>query len=172
MNYVYKKILKTYTFAFFSGLLFKLEIYSKFVNFWIVIFIQDSCMILMAIFLKLLTIHIGTNSHMYFTYLQYNFIKTKMIKMSFIFIIYIFLETKEGKCFTHDVWDLLWGRSVPTKPNLFSSNKVTSRKSKELWTKGSEWDNAAYKEKEKYLYFTHPAEDHTNFHPISTKEKE
>ena len=54
---------------------------------------------------------------------------------------------------------------APTKPSLFSSNKVTSRKSKELWTKGPKWDNAAYEEKEKYHYFTHPAEDHTNFHP-------
>ena len=45
------------------------------------------------------------------------------------------------------------------------SNKVTSRKSKELWTKSSEWNNAAYEEKEKYYYFTHPAENHINFHP-------
>ena len=26
--------------------------------------------------------------------------------------------------------------------------------------------------RQKYHYFTHPAENHTNFHPISTKEKE
>ena len=45
---------------------------------------------------------------------------------------------------------------APTKTPLFSSNKVTSRKSKELWTKGPEWNNAAYEEKEKYHYFTHP----------------
>ena len=62
--------------------------------------------------------------------------------------------------------------AYPLTPSLFSSNKVTSRKSKKLWTKGPEWNNAAYEEKEKYHYFTHPAEDHTNFHPISTKEKE
>ena len=45
--------------------------------------------------------------------------------------------------------------AYPLTPPLFSSNKVTSRKIKELWTKGPEWNNAAYKEKEKY--FTHPA---------------
>ena len=35
---------------------------------------------------------------------------------------------------------------------------VRGSKSKELW------NNAAYEEKEKYYYFTHPAQDHTNFH--------
>ena len=63
------------------------------------------------------------------------------------------------------VWDL-------HPPKSFSSNKVTSRKSKELWTKGPEWNNAAYEEKEKYHYFTHPVRDYTNSHPISTKKKE
>ena len=52
---------------------------------------------------------------------------------------------------------------APTKTPLFTSNKFTS---KELWTKGPEWYNAAHEEKKKYHYFTHPAEDHTNFHPI------
>ena len=35
-------------------------------------------------------------------------------------------------------------------------------KSKDLWTKGPEWNNAAYEEKEKYHYLTHPAQDPTN----------
>ena len=48
------------------------------------------------------------------------------------------------------------------KPPLSSSNKVTSKKSKKLWTKGPEWNNAAYEEKEKYHYFTHPIRDYTN----------
>ena len=51
--------------------------------------------------------------------------------------------------------------AYPLKPLLFSSNKVTSRKSKKLWTKGPEWNNAAYEEKKKYHYFTHPAQDYT-----------
>ena len=63
----------------------------------------------------------------------------------------------------HIVWD-----SHPLKP---PSSQAT-RKSKELWTKNPEWNNVAYEEKEKYHYFTYPEEDHTNFHPISTKEKE
>ena len=60
---------------------------------------------------------------------------------------------------------------APTKTPLFSSNKVTSRKSKELWTKGPEWDNAAYEEKEKYHYFPHPAQDYTNSHPPFNKRE-
>ena len=52
--------------------------------------------------------------------------------------------------------------AYPLKPPFFSSNKVKSRKSKKLWTKGPEWNNAAYEEKEKYHYFTHPAQDYTN----------
>ena len=31
---------------------------------------------------------------------------------------------------------------------------------------------ALNEEKEKYHYFTHPAQNHTNFHLLSTKEKE
>ena len=58
------------------------------------------------------------------------------------------------------------------KPPLFPNKKVTSWTSKKLWTKGSEWNNAAYEEKEKYHYFTHSAEDHTNFHPhFNQREK-
>ena len=38
-------------------------------------------------------------------------------------------------------------------------------KSKELWIKGPEWNNAAYEEKEKSYYFKHPAQDTTNSHP-------
>ena len=67
----------------------------------------------------------------------------------------IVLDTKERKCFIHEVWDSV-RHSVPTKTPLFSSNKVTSRKSKKLWTKGPEWNNAAHEEKEKYPYFIHP----------------
>ena len=52
---------------------------------------------------------------------------------------------------------------------LFSSKKVTFRKSKKLWTKGSERNNAVYEEKENFHYFTHLAQDTTY---ISTKEKE
>ena len=44
-------------------------------------------------------------------------------------------------------------------------------KSKELWTKGLEWNNAAYEEKEKYHYFTHPAQDYTNSHPHFNKSE-
>ena len=59
------------------------------------------------------------------------------------------------------------------KPPLFSRNKVTSRKSKKLWTKGPEWNKAAYEEKEKYHYFTHQAQDYCRSipTPISTKKK-
>ena len=46
------------------------------------------------------------------------------------------LRTKCGTC-SEDV-------AYPLKPPLFSNNKVTSRKSKKLWTKGPEWNNAAY----------------------------
>ena len=67
---------------------------------------------------------------------------------------------------------MLYARRVgleTTKPPLFSSNKVKSKKSKELWTKGLKWNN---EEKEKYHYFTHPAEYHTNFHPnFNQKER-
>ena len=49
-----------------------------------------------------------------------------------------------------------------TPPLLFSSNKAISRKSKELWTKGPKWNNAANEKKEKYHYFTHSAHDYTN----------
>ena len=53
-----------------------------------------------------------------------------------------------------------------------SSNKVTSRKIKELWTKVPEWNNAAYEEQEKSHYFTHPAHDTTNSHPhFNQREK-
>ena len=55
----------------------------------------------------------------------------------------------------------------PLKP--FSSNKFTFRKRKKLWTKDTEWNNAAYEEKEKYHYFTHPAQDYTNSHPHFNK---
>ena len=41
----------------------------------------------------------------------------------------------------------------PNRP-LFSSNKVTPRKSKKLCP---EWNNDVYEEKEKNHYFTHPA---------------
>ena len=57
----------------------------------------------------------------------------------------------------------------------FSSNKVTSRKSKELWTKWPEWNNAAYEEKERYNYFTQPTPDHPHFNQkerMETWEKE
>ena len=37
--------------------------------------------------------------------------------------------------------------AYPLNPPLFSSNKVTSRKSKKLWIKGPEWNNTSY---EKY----------------------
>ena len=53
--------------------------------------------------------------------------------------------------------------AYPLKPTSLS-NKVTSRKSKKLWTKGPEWNNVAYEEK-KYHYFTHPAQDATNSYP-------
>ena len=54
--------------------------------------------------------------------------------------------------------------AYPLKIHNFLSNKVTSRKSKELWTKDPEWNNAAYEEKERYHYFRHPAQDTTNSH--------
>ena len=44
----------------------------------------------------------------------------------------------------------------PLKSSYFSSKKVTSRKSRKLWTKGPEWNNAVYVEKKKSHYFTHP----------------
>ena len=53
----------------------------------------------------------------------------------------------------------------PLKPSLFTSSNVTFRKSKELWTKSSEWKNAAYEGKEKSHYFIHPAQKTTNSHP-------
>ena len=59
----------------------------------------------------------------------------------------------------------------PLNP-FFSSNKVTSRKSKKLWTKDPKWNNAAYEEKKKSHYFTHPAQDTTNSHPhFNQREK-
>ena len=51
-------------------------------------------------------------------------------------------------------------KDIPYPFNLlpfFSSSKVTPRKSKGLWTKGPEWNNAVYEEKEKPHYFTHAA---------------
>ena len=51
--------------------------------------------------------------------------------------------------------------AYPLKSPLFSSNKVTSKKSKELWTKGPKWNNATYEEKENYHYFIHLAQDYT-----------
>ena len=62
-------------------------------------------------------------------------------------------------------------RSIPTKTPFFSSKKVTSRKSKKLWSKGHEWNNAAFGEKEKYHYFTHPAQDYTNSHSHFNKKE-
>ena len=53
--------------------------------------------------------------------------------------------------------------AYPLKPPLFSSKKVTSKKSKELWNIGLEWNNAAYEEKGNSHYFTHPEQDTTNF---------
>ena len=60
------------------------------------------------------------------------------------------------------VWCVGLAKDVayPLKSLLFSSNKVTSRKSKKLWTKGPEWNNA--------VTISHPAHGNT----ISTKEKE
>ena len=58
----------------------------------------------------------------------------------------------------------LFGRSLLTKTPLFSSNKITSKKSKEQWTKRPDWNNAVYEKKEKYHYFTHPAQDYNNAH--------
>ena len=61
---------------------------------------------------------------------------------------------------------MLCERSLPTKTPFFSSNKVTSRKSKKLWTKGPEWNNSAHEEKEEYHHFTQPARNHTNSHTL------
>ena len=55
--------------------------------------------------------------------------------------------------------------AYPLNPPFFWSNKVRSRKSKELSTKGPEWNNAAYEEKEKSQYFIHSTQDTTNSHP-------
>ena len=55
--------------------------------------------------------------------------------------------------------------AYPLKIRNFLSNKVTSRKSKELWTKDPEWNYAAYEEKENSYYFAHPAQYATNSHP-------
>ena len=46
------------------------------------------------------------------------------------------------------------------------------QKSKKLWTKGIEWNNTAYEEKEKSHYFPHPAQDTANSHPHFNQEKE
>ena len=64
-------------------------------------------------------------------------------------------------------WGVGFAKKVvhPLKSPLFSCKKVTSRKIKKLWTKGPEWSNAAYEEKEKSHYFTHPAQGTTSSHP-------
>ena len=75
--------------------------------------------------------------------------------------------------------ELIYARSVgfvknvayPLKSLLFSSNKVPSWKSKKLWAKGHEWNNAVYEEKEKYRYFTHLAQDTTNSNPNFNQRK-
>ena len=46
-----------------------------------------------------------------------------------------------------------WSVRLANNP-LFSSKVVTSRKSKKLWTKGPEWNNAAYGDK-KNLTISH-----------------
>ena len=51
------------------------------------------------------------------------------------------------------------GVAYPLKPPFFSSNK------------GSEWNNAAYEEKEKYHHFTHAVWDYTNSYPHFNKRE-
>ena len=58
----------------------------------------------------------------------------------------------------------------PLKPPLLKQQGHIQEK-KNLWTKGPEWNNAAYDEKEKYYYFTHTAVDHTNLHPHFNQRK-
>ena len=50
--------------------------------------------------------------------------------------------------------------AYPLKPPFL---KVTSRKSKEMWIKGPEWNNADY--------LSHPAQGTTNSHPHSNQRK-
>ena len=64
------------------------------------------------------------------------------------------------------VWDSQ--RMYPLNPHSSQATRSHPGKamSKELWTKGPEWNNAAYEERKKSHYFTHPAQDT----PISIKQ--
>ena len=66
---------------------------------------------------------------------------------------------------------MLYARGVGIAKNVaypltipLLKEKVTPRKSKKVWTKGPEWNNAAYGEIKKPHCFTHPAQDTTYSH--------
>ena len=67
---------------------------------------------------------------------------------------------------------MLYARCVGlAKDVAYPINPFSSQATRSHPGKGPEWNNAVYEEKEKYHYFTHPAQKYTNSHPISTKEK-
>ena len=64
-------------------------------------------------------------------------------------------------------WDVRPAKDVAyplNPPFLFSSNKVTPTKSKELWSKAPKLNSAVYEEKENFHYFTHLTQNITNSH--------
>ena len=79
---------------------------------------------------------------------------------------FIFLETKEGKCFT------CWGRSVPTKtPPILKKQGHIQEKQKAMNQRPWLRQCCLWREK-KYHHFSHPARDYANSHPHFNKEKE
>ena len=73
---------------------------------------------------------------------------------------------------------MLYARSVVRENIAYplkspKRNKVTSRKSKKLWTKGPEWNNATHEEKEKSTTTSHTQHMTPPIPtPISTNKKE
>ena len=112
-------------------------------------------------------------THYWLLQSRLNYIITSIVPMQYeVLHIYLLFKKNQGG-------EMLYAQRVglaevvaySLKPPLSSSNKVTSKKSKKLWTKGPEWNNAAYEEKEKYHHFTHPARDYTNSHPHFKKRE-
>ena len=85
----------------------------------------------------------------------------------------IYFRNQGGEMLYVQRLELVEDVKYPLKPPLFSRNKVTSRKSKNLWTKGPEWNNAAYEyeKKEKYHKFKHPTQDYANSRPHFNKRE-
>ena len=96
------------------------------------------------------------------------YIKNYLHKFSVINILFL---AKEEKCFMHRVWDFQ-GRSLPTKPlPVFSSNKVTFRKSKSCGPKALNEIMLPTRRK-KSLTISHTQHRTPPISiPISTKEK-